>query len=86
MALYQKYMDAVTFLQKMQGETVSESGWKQMIPYGNSFSHTVQKGERGHCLITRTRNGEWYEETYEHGFWEDKVSFGHRDKGLSICH
>ena len=66
MELYRKYIDAVTFLQKMQGETISESGWKQMIPYGNSFSHTVQKGERGHCLITRTRNGEWYEEQYEY--------------------
>ena len=29
MELYQKYMDAVTFLKKMQGETISESGWKK---------------------------------------------------------
>ena len=60
MELYQKYIDTVTFLKKMQGETISESGWKK------EFYHTVQKGERGNCLITRTKNGEWYEEQYEY--------------------
>ena len=67
MELYQKYIDTVTFLQKMQGETTSQSGW-EMEKYRNysSFYHTVQKGEVGNRLVTKTRNGEWYEETFEH--------------------
>jgi hypothetical protein len=51
----------------MQDEVFSESGWEMEKHWNySSFYHTAQKGEAGNRLVTKTRNGEWYEETYEH--------------------
>jgi hypothetical protein len=60
--LYQKYIDTVTFLKKMQGETTSESKWED-----GHYIRTVQKGKIGSRLITRTRDAQWESEMYVHG-------------------
>jgi ribosomal protein S10 len=60
--LYQRYIDTVTFLKKMHGETTSESKWE----YGH-YIRTVQKGNIGSRLITRTRDAQWDSEAFEHG-------------------
>lgn len=59
--LFRQYIDTVTALQKMQGEIITESKWD----YGR-FYHTIQKGEPDNRLITRTINGEWQDDIYEH--------------------
>jgi hypothetical protein len=60
--LYQSYKDTVTFLKRMKCETTSESKWE----YGH-YIRTVQKGEIGSRLITRTRDAQCVGEMYVHG-------------------